>query len=85
MEQAELKVCRQKASLLDPPCQAHRPQAAPSRQLCSVRGPSALVPLLFLAGSGMMEVELMWLLDFANSTPSACLSFYTPCSLPLGF
>lgn len=40
---------------------------------------------LFLAGSGMMEVELMWLLVFTNSTPSACLSFYTPRSLPLRF
>lgn len=48
--------------------------------------PSALVSLFFLAGSGMMlEVELMWLLDSANSTPGACLSSCTACPLPPGF
>lgn len=83
MEQAELKVCHQKpVSWI--PRQAYRPPAAPPASSALSRSQCPCFPL-FLAGSGMMEVELMWLLDFANSTPSACLSFYTPRSLPLGF
>lgn len=76
-----------KTSLVGPRCRAtYRPQATPSRQLCFRPVPVALVSLFFLAGSGMtLEVELMWLQNFANSIPGACLSSCIPRPLPLGF
>lgn len=88
MEQAKLKVCWQKnqsrgSSLPgDIPASGH---PFPPALLPPVV-PIALVSLFFLAGSGtMLEVELMWLLNFANSIPGACLSSRIPCPSPLGF
>lgn len=86
MEQAKLKVCRQKASVSDPRCQAATAPASgcpfsPALLLPVV--PSGLVSLFFLAGSGMMsEVELTLLLVFANGLPRACLLSCILCLSP---
>lgn len=86
MEQAKLKVCRQKASLAGPAAGRHTASGRPfPPALLLPMVPIALVSLFFLAGSGMMlEVELTWLLDFANSTPGACLSSCPPALCPWG-
>lgn len=84
MEQAKLKVCRRKASVSDPRCQAATAPASghpfsPALLLPVV--PSGLVSLFFLAGSGMMlEVELSLLLVFAQSSSRLPVVLHPPLS-----
>ena len=87
MEQAKLKVCRQKASVLDPRCQAATAPASgrpfsPALLLPVV--PNGLVSLFFLAGSGMMlEVELTPLAaSFCKQSSSRLLVILHPLLCP---
>lgn len=86
MEQAKLKVCRQKASVSDPRCQAATAPASGrpfSPALLPPVVPGGLVSLFFLAGSGMMsEVELTCCYSFCKLSSSRLLVVPHPLLFP---